>query len=247
MSILKVDNLCKNFGGVQAVNGLNFEINEGEIFGLIGPNGSGKSTTINVICGLYQPSEGSIFLNGKKINGFKPNQCVDMGISRTFQNIRLFGDLTVWQNLWVAWKDDRKNQGSWFSNWFGKSESREKLISELLSFSGLETRANDLASNLSFGEQRRLELARAVASKPKLIFLDEPAAGMNKEEVKELRDRIFRLRDLGITIFLVEHVMDLVMNVSNRITVLNFGKVISEGNPESVQNDKAVQEAYFGQ
>ncbi len=247
MSILKVDNLCKNFGGVQAVNGLNFEINEGEIFGLIGPNGSGKSTTINVICGLYQPSEGSIFLNGKKINGFKPNQCVDMGISRTFQNIRLFGDLTVWQNLWVAWKDDRKNQGSWFSNWFGKSESREKLISELLSFSGLETRANDLASNLSFGEQRRLELARAVASKPKLIFLDEPAAGMNKEEVKELRDRIFRLRDLGITIFLVEHVMDLVMNVSNRITVLNFGKAISEGDPESVQNDKAVQEAYFGQ
>ena len=247
MSILKVDNLCKNFGGVQAVNGLNFEINEGEIFGLIGPNGSGKSTTINVICGLYQPSEGSIFLNGKKINGFKPNQCVDMGISRTFQNIRLFGDLTVWQNLWVAWKDDRKNQGSWFSNWFCKSESREKLISELLSFSGLETRANDLASNLSFGEQRRLELARAVASKPKLIFLDEPAAGMNKEEVKELRDRIFRLRDLGITIFLVEHVMDLVMNVSNRITVLNFGKAISEGDPESVQNDKAVQEAYFGQ
>ena len=247
MSILKVDNLCKNFGGVQAVNGLNFEIDEGEIFGLIGPNGSGKSTTINVICGLYQPSEGSIFLNGKKINGFKPNQCVDMGISRTFQNIRLFGDLTVWQNLWVAWKDDRKNQGSWFSNWFGKSGSREKLISELLSFSGLETRANDLASNLSFGEQRRLELARAVASKPKLIFLDEPAAGMNKEEVKELRDRIFRLRDLGITIFLVEHVMDLVMNVSNRITVLNFGKAISEGDPESVQNDKAVQEAYFGQ
>ena len=247
MSILKVDNLCKNFGGVQAVNGLNFEINEGEIFGLIGPNGSGKSTTINVICGLYQPSEGSIFLNGQKINGFKPNQCVDMGISRTFQNIRLFGDLTVWQNLWVAWKDDRNNQGSWFNNWFGKSEAREKLISELLSFSGLETRANDLASNLSFGEQRRLELARAVASKPKLIFLDEPAAGMNKEEVKELRDRIFRLRDLGITIFLVEHVMDLVMNVSNRITVLNFGKAISEGDPESVQNDKAVQEAYFGQ
>jgi len=247
MSILKVDNLCKNFGGVQAVNGLNFEINEGEIFGLIGPNGSGKSTTINVICGLYQPSEGSVFLNGKKINGLKPNQCVDMGISRTFQNIRLFGDLTVWQNLWVAWKDDKNNQSSWFSNWFGKSETREKLISGLLKFSGLETRANDLASNLSFGEQRRLELARAVASKPKLIFLDEPAAGMNKEEVKELRDRIFRLRDLGITIFLVEHVMDLVMNVSNRITVLNFGKVISEGDPESVQNDKSVQEAYFGQ
>ena len=247
MSILKVDNLCKNFGGVQAVNGLNFEINEGEIFGLIGPNGSGKSTTINVICGLYQPSEGSIFLNGKKINGLKPNQCVDMGISRTFQNIRLFGALTVWQNLWVAWKDERKNQSSWFSNWFGKSETREKLIAELLSFSGLETRANDLASNLSFGEQRRLELARAVASKPKLIFLDEPAAGMNKEEVKELRDRIFRLRDLGVTIFLVEHVMDLVMNVSNRITVLNFGKAIAEGDPNSVQNDKSVQEAYFGQ
>ena len=123
MSVLKVDNLCKNFGGVQAVNGLNFEINEGEIFGLIGPNGSGKSTTINVICGLYQPSEGSIFLDGKKINGFKPNQCVDMGISRTFQNIRLFGDLTVWQNLWVAWKDDRHNQGSWCNNWFGKSEN----------------------------------------------------------------------------------------------------------------------------
>jgi ABC-type branched-subunit amino acid transport system ATPase component len=247
MSILKVDNLCKNFGGVQAVNGLNFEINEGEIFGLIGPNGSGKSTTINVICGLYRPSEGSIFLDGKKINGLKPNQCVDMGISRTFQNIRLFGDLTVWQNIWVAWKDDRNSQPSWFNNWFGKSTTRDELISELLSFSGLETRANDLANNLSFGEQRRLELARAVASKPKLIFLDEPAAGMNKEEVKELRDRIFRLRDLGITIFLVEHVMDLVMNVSNRITVLNFGKVIAEGDPESVQNDKSVQEAYFGQ
>ena len=246
-TLVKLNNAGFKQNDKWLVEGVSLTVEKGKIVTLIGPNGSGKSTTINVICGLYQPSEGSIFLNGKRINGLKPNQCVDLGLSRTFQNIRLFGDLTVWQNLWVAWKDDRNNQGSWFSNWFGKSESREKLISELLNFSGLETRANDLASNLSFGEQRRLELARAVASKPKLIFLDEPAAGMNKEEVKELRDRIFRLRDLGITIFLVEHVMDLVMNVSNRITVLNFGKAIAEGDPETVQNNKSVQEAYFGQ
>lgn len=244
--MLEVSNLAKHFGGVKAVDGLNFDVRQGEVFGLIGPNGSGKSTTINLICGVFPKTQGTISLDGVDLGKLRPDQRVGAGVARTFQNIRLFGDLTVWQNLWVAWRDGESISGGVFSNWFGASGKRRKKIQEVLEFSNLGARADDLARNLSFGEQRRLELARAYAAKPKLILLDEPAAGMNAEEVKDLRNRIHTLKDAGTTILLVEHVMELVMTVTDRITVLNFGREIAHGTPEEIQKNKAVQEAYFG-
>ena len=244
--MLKVTNLAKHFGGVKAVDGINFEVQKGEVFGLIGPNGSGKSTTVNLVCGVFGPTHGSIELDGVNFSGMRPDQRVSAGVARTFQNIRLFGDLTVWQNLWVSWRDAEGEPSGSFSNWFGTSGDRRQKIQEILEFSNLGHRASDLASNLSFGEQRRLELARAYAAKPKLILLDEPAAGMNSEEVQDLRHRIQFLKESGVTVLLVEHVMELVMSVTDRIMVLNFGKEIAFGLPEEIQNNKAVQEAYFG-
>ena len=244
--MLKVTNLAKHFGGVKAVNGLDFEVNKGEVFGLIGPNGSGKSTTVNLICGVFGPTHGSIVLDGVDFSNMRPDQRVAAGVARTFQNIRLFGDLTVWQNLWVAWRDEQGSSGGVFSNWFGTSGNRRKKIQDILEFSNLGHRANDLAANLSFGEQRRLELARAYAARPKLILLDEPAAGMNSAEVQDLRKRIQLLKESGITVLLVEHVMELVMAVTDRILVLNFGKEIAHGLPQEIQTNQLVQEAYFG-
>lgn len=244
--MLKVTDLAKHFGGVRAVDGLDFDVKQGEVFGLIGPNGSGKSTTVNLICGIYPQTHGTIELDGSDLRRMRAHQRIDAGIARTFQNIRLFGDLTVWQNLWVAWRDGDDEGGSWFMNWFGTSRERRKQIQGLLEFSDLGERSNDLARNLSFGEQRRLEFARAVAAKPKMILLDEPAAGMNSEEVHDLRKRILTLKEAGTTVLLVEHVMELVMNVTDRITVLNFGKPIAHGTPSEIQNNPVVQEAYFG-
>jgi len=244
--MLRVENLAKYFGGVKAVDGLEFEVKKGEVFGLIGPNGSGKSTTVNLICGVFPQTKGSITLDGVNLTKLRPDQRVSAGVARTFQNIRLFGDLTVWQNLWVSWRDDEDTKGSVFSNWFSLSGNRRQKIQEVLDFSSLGHRADDLARNLSFGEQRRLELARAYATKPKMILLDEPAAGMNSEEVQDLRKRILTLKEMGTTVLLVEHVMELVMNVTDRITVLNFGKEIAHGTPTEIQQNQKVQEAYFG-
>ena len=168
--MLKVSSLAKHFGGVKAVDGINFEIQKGEVFGLIGPNGSGKSTTVNLICGVFGPTQGSITLDGTDFVGMRPDQRVSAGVARTFQNIRLFGDLTVWQNLWVSWRDDDNGGSNRFSNWFGASGARREKIQEILEFSNLGHRASDLASNLSFGEQRRLELARAYAAKTQIDF-----------------------------------------------------------------------------
>jgi ABC-type branched-subunit amino acid transport system ATPase component len=244
--MLKLTNLAKHFDGVRAVDSLDLNVKTGEVFGLIGPNGSGKSTTVNLICGIFGPTAGSIELDGAKLGNLAPHQRIEVGVSRTFQNIRLFEELTVWQNLWVAWRDSPGHEHSWFSNWFGKSSDRRHEIQELLEFSGLGEKSNDLAGSLAFGEQRRLELARAMASKPKLILLDEPAAGMSSEEVTDLRNRILTMKKMGITVLLIEHVMELVMNVSDRIGVLNFGKLIAEGSPEEIQGNSLVQEAYFG-
>ena len=244
--MLKLTNLAKHFGGVRAVDGLDMQINKGEIFGLIGPNGSGKSTTVNLICGVFPQSAGTIELDNVDLGRLAPHQRIESGVSRTFQNIRLFGNLTVWQNLWVAWRDAPGHETSWLINWFGSPVDRRLEILKLLEFSGLGDCADKPASSLSFGEQRRLELARAMASKPKLILLDEPAAGMNSEEVADLRKRILTMKKLGMTVLLVEHVMDLVMSVTDRITVLNFGKPIAEGTPLEIQNNEMVQEAYFG-
>ena len=246
MTILKISEVTKKFGGVTAVDNLNFDINRGEILGLIGPNGSGKSTTINLVCGLFPVTDGNINFLGKDLAELSPDQRVSEGVTRTFQNIRLFNELTVWQNLLVSWKDEISNKDSWVRRWFGNSVNHKNKIIELLRFSNLEDRQNHLAGNLSFGEQRRLEMARAVASKPQLILLDEPAAGMNSEEISDLGKRISHLQKSGITVLLVEHVMELVMNVADRIIVLNFGKKIAEGSPNEIRDNKRVQEAYFG-
>ena len=244
--MLKIENIGKNFGGVKAVDDLSFNIDKGEIVGLIGPNGSGKSTTINLICGVFPVDLGNISVDNQNVTGLPTHERVASGISRTFQNIRLFKDLSVWQNVWVALQQDSNQSAGWIKEWFGNSKVQKEKIKEILVFSGLSNRFNDLAGNLSFGEQRRLELARAIASKPKLILLDEPAAGMNSDEVADLRQRILDLKKLGLTVLLVEHVMDLVMNVVDRIVVLNFGKKIAEGSPENIQNNDDVQKAYLG-
>ncbi len=245
--MLELRDLSKNFGGVRAVDKLTVTIEKGEIFGLIGPNGSGKSTAVNLICGVFSVSEGAILLNGKDLGTMPPHRRLRAGIARTFQNIRLFGELTVWQNLSVARNsiEDVAGQG-FLSRWFGSTNRVREEIDEMLEFAGLADKVDELAANLAFGEQRRLELARALATKPKMLLLDEPAAGMNLEEVKDLDGRIRKLRDSGITVLLVEHVMELVMGVADRIAVLNFGQKIAEGSPIAIQNDPAVQEVYLG-
>ena len=245
--MLEIKSLSKYFGGVKAVDNLDLQVERGEIVGLIGPNGSGKSTLVNLVCGVLKPTSGEVIFKGRSMAGQLPSARLKHGIARTFQNIRLFGGLTVWQNLWVARNSTEDIQSqSILRRWLGSSTTLKREIETMLEFSDLADKADVLASNLAFGEQRRLELARAVAAKPQLLLLDEPAAGMNQAEVVELEQRIRSLREQGITILLVEHVMQLVMGVTDRIAVLNFGSKIAEGTPNDVQENAAVQEAYLG-
>ena len=245
--MLELKTVSRHFGGVRAVDGLDLKVAEGQIFGLIGPNGSGKSTTVNLIAGLLPLTSGSIFFKNKDLKKLPTHLRLQSGIARTFQNIRLFGQLSVWQNLWVAQNspEDRARHG-FFSRWLGGQAGAREQIVPLLEFSGLAHKADELAANLAFGEQRRLELARAMAAKPKLLLLDEPAAGMNSEEIGQLRERILDLRGRGVTVLLVEHVMELVMGVTDRIAVLNFGQKIAEGTPAEIQANPAVRKAYLG-
>ena len=245
--MLELQTLSRHFGGVRAVDGLDLSVAEGQIFGLIGPNGSGKSTTVNVITGLFAPTSGKILFRGEDLAAVPTHRRLRAGIARTFQNIRLFGQLSVWQNLWVAQNsaEDQERQG-FFARWLGGQGGVRAEIAQLLEFSGLAHKQDELAANLAFGEQRRLELARAMAAKPKLLLLDEPAAGMNSEEIAQLRERILSLRERGVTILLVEHVMELVMGVTDRIAVLNFGQKIAEGTPAEIQAHPAVRKAYLG-
>jgi branched-chain amino acid transport system ATP-binding protein len=245
--MIRLSKVSRHFGGVRAVDELDLNVDEGQVFGLIGPNGSGKSTTINLIGGVFPLTAGRIEFAGREISRLPAHRRVEHGMARTFQNIRLFGRLTVWQNLWVARRTlNGDAMPGFLARWFGGPHKAREEIAELLEFSGLVHKQDELAANLAFGEQRRLELARALATRPRLLLLDEPAAGMNSEEVGQLRDRIIDLRRRGITILLVEHVMELVMGVTDRIAVLNFGRKIAEGTPKEVRANREVREAYLG-
>lgn len=244
--MLEAKNLSKHFGGVKAVDGLDLTVHRGEILGLIGPNGSGKSTTVNLIAGLYAPTTGTLAFEGHDIGALPPHRRAELGIARTFQNIRLFAQLTVWQNLWAAEVVRQRGWAGFKRRWLAGADAARESTEAMLSFSGLADKRDVLAGNLAFGEQRRLELARAAASGSPLLLLDEPAAGMNAEEIGELDERIRRLREQGRTILLIEHHMELVMEVCDRVVVLNFGRKIAQGTPAEVQRDVQVRAAYLG-
>lgn len=256
MSLLKVSGLTKNFGGLCAVSNVNMEINEKELIGLIGPNGAGKTTLFNLLTGVYEPSEGNIQLqvNGemKEIGGMKPYHVTRMGLARTFQNIRLFKDLTVLDNVKIAMHKNIK-YGTFQAilrtpNFYREEAKIEEQAIELLKIISLEDKKSELAKNLPYGEQRRLEIARALATQPKILFLDEPAAGMNPQETAELTKLIHQIKEqFHLTVVLIEHDMSLVMTICERIYVLDYGKCIANGIPEVIKNDKRVIKAYLGE
>lgn len=250
MEILALDKVTIKFGGLVAVNSVDLKIKIGNIHALIGPNGAGKSTIFNIINGIYKPTDGTIHYEGKRIDGVPTYKLANIGISRTFQNIRLFNDLTAIDNIKVGVHTKAK------SGLFGalaripnqvieEKEIIEKATEEL-NFMNLYSKKDEFARNLSYGDQRKLEIARALASDPKIILLDEPAAGMNPQEKRTLMELINKIRDRGVTVFLVEHDMKVVMGISDTVSVLDYGKKIAEGNPDEVKNNKDVIAAYLG-
>ena len=250
--ILEVDELGINFGGLRAVNDFSMKIEEGQLYGLIGPNGAGKTTVFNMLTGVYTPTDGTVKLEGKKINGMKPYAITRLGIARTFQNIRLFKDMTVKENVLVA-LDTQANYGL-FSGMFKLPNSlkQEKDMDQetmsLLEVFHLEKDADKLAKNLPYGKQRELEIIRALGAHPKLLLLDEPAAGMNPQETKNLMETIRLVRDrFNIAILLIEHDMKLVMGICEKISVLNYGMLLAEGTPEEIRTNPDVVKAYLGE
>ena len=255
MSLLEVKGLTKNFGGLSAVSNVSLKAEKGELIGLIGPNGAGKTTFFNLLTGVYVPTEGTIELeteNGKTLlNGIAPNKITELGLARTFQNIRLFKDLTVLENVMVAMHAHKGN--SLFSSLFRTKAyyETEKVMKEealeLLKIFNLESFAQDRAKNLAYGQQRELEIVRALATKPKILFLDEPAAGMNPQETANLTKLIAQIQEqFGLTVVLIEHDMSLVMEICQRLYVLEYGRLLAHGTPEEIKKNPDVIRAYLG-
>lgn len=255
MSLLEVKGLTKNFGGLSAVSNVSLKAEKGELIGLIGPNGAGKTTFFNLLTGVYVPTEGTIELeteNGKTLlNGIAPNKITELGLARTFQNIRLFKDLTVLENVMIAMHAHKGN--SLFSSLFRTKSyyETEKMMKEealeLLKIFNLESFAQDKAKNLAYGQQRELEIVRALATKPKILFLDEPAAGMNPQETANLTRLIAQIQEqFGLTVVLIEHDMSLVMEICQRLYVLEYGRLLAHGTPEEIKKNPDVIRAYLG-
>jgi len=250
--LLEIIHMDHCFAGLTAVSNFNLSLQSGEIVGLIGPNGAGKTTVFNLVTGIHKPSVGKIFFNGEPIHGEKPYIITELGIARTFQNIRLFSEMTVIENIKVAYHHHRKYGVFPAFLATGKARERETEMEDsayhLLNIFDLHEHAEKKAGSLPYGQQRKLEIARALATEPELILLDEPAAGMNPAEADQLLQTIHDLRDeYKVTIFLIEHQMRVVMGICERIKVMDFGETIAEGSPEEIQKDQRVIEAYLGQ